>query len=105
PKTYRELQLKAKTAGLWGLQTPEEYGGAHLGSLMTALITMETARALVRFNYGGSADNILQAGNAEKKKHYLIPTIEGERHSCFALSEPDTGSDATNIKTTAVKRN
>ena len=104
-QTYRELQLKAKSAGLWGLQTPEEYGGANVGSLLTALINMETARALVRFNYGGSADNILQAGNDEQKKRYLIPTIEGERHSCFALSEPDTGSDATNIKTTAVKRN
>jgi acyl-CoA dehydrogenase len=104
-QTYRELQLKAKSAGLWGLQTPEEYGGANVGSLLTALINMETARALVRFNYGGSADNILQAGNDEQKQRYLIPTIEGERHSCFALSEPDTGSDATNIKTTAVKRN
>jgi len=105
PKTYRELQLKAKTAGLWGLNTPEEYGGANLGALLTALINMETARALVRFNYGGSADNILFAGNADQQKRYLIPTIEGERHSCFALSEPDTGSDATNIKTSAVKRN
>jgi acyl-CoA dehydrogenase len=103
-KTVRELQLKAKSAGLWGLNTPEEYGGANLGSQLTALISMETARALVRFSYGGSADNILFAGNEAQKQRYLIPTIEGERHSCFALSEPDTGSDATNIKTAAVKR-
>jgi acyl-CoA dehydrogenase len=102
---YRELQLKAKSAGLWGLLTPEDYGGANVGPLMAALINMETARALVRFNFGGSADNILYAGNEEQKQRYLIPTIEGERHSCFALSEPDTGSDATNIKTSAVKRN
>ncbi|GAC1317936.1 MAG: acyl-CoA dehydrogenase family protein [Chloroflexota bacterium] len=103
-KTYRALQLKAKSAGLWGLMTPEEYGGANVGQLMAALISMETARALVRFNYGGGADNILYAGTDEQKTRYLIPTIEGERHSCFALSEPDTGSDATNIKTSAVKR-
>src|SRR4051794_12337246 len=57
--TYKALQQKAKSAGLWGLMTPEEYGGANLGVLMTALINIETARALVRFNYGGSADNIL----------------------------------------------
>jgi acyl-CoA dehydrogenase len=105
PQTYRDLQLKARSAGLWGLQTPEEYGGANVGQLLAALITMETARALVRFNYGGSADNILYAATEEQKQRYLIPTIEGERHSCFALSEPDTGSDATNIKTTAIKRN
>ena len=96
------LQQKARTAGLWGLLTPQEYGGAELGLLMTALITIETARALVPFVYGGSADNILYYCNAEQKTRYLLPTIEGERSSCFALTEPDTGSDATNIQMPAV---
>ncbi|MDE3077418.1 MAG: acyl-CoA dehydrogenase family protein, partial [Chloroflexota bacterium] len=99
----RELQLKAKTAGLWGLMTPEEYGGANIGHFMTSLIAMETARALVQFDYGGSADNILYACNEDQKKRYLIPTIEGEKRSCFALTEPDTGSDATNIHMSAVR--
>src|SRR5579859_647473 len=36
--TIRGLQAKARTAGLWGLQTPEDYGGANLGSVMNALI-------------------------------------------------------------------
>ena len=101
--TTRELQQKAKTAGLWGLLTPEEHGGADLGLLMTALISIETARSLVSFNYGGSADNILYAGTDEQKQKYLLPTINGERRSCFALSEPGTGSDATNIQTRAIK--
>jgi acyl-CoA dehydrogenase len=101
--TTRELQQKAKTAGLWGLLTPDAYGGADLGLLMTCLINIETARSLVSFNYGGSADNILYAGSDEQKQKYLIPTIDGERRSCFALSEPNTGSDATNIQTRAVK--
>src|SRR5437870_2478839 len=103
--TLRQLQGTARKAGLWGLLTPEEYGGANVGLLMTALITMETARALVPFTYGGSGDNILYQCTPAQRERYLLPTIEGERHSCFALSEPDTGSDATNIKTTAVKRN
>src|SRR5688500_5765087 len=101
--TTRELQQKAKTAGLWGLLTPEQYGGADLGLFMTALISMETARSLISFNYGGSADNILYAGTEEQKQRYLVPTIEGERRSCFALSEPNTGSDATNIQTRATQ--
>jgi acyl-CoA dehydrogenase len=101
--TYRALQQKARTAGLWGLMTPEEYGGANLGVLTTALINIETARALVRFNYGGSADNILYGCNEEQKQRYLLPVIAGDRQSCFALTEPDTGSDATNIQTAAVK--
>ena len=101
--TIRQLQAKARKAGLWGLLTPEEYGGATLGFLMTALITMETARALVPFTYGGGADNILYQCTPALRERYLLPTIEGERQSCFALTEPDTGSDATNIQMPAVR--
>ncbi len=86
--TLRQVQLKAKEAGLWGLLTPESYGGANLGYLMTSLITIETARALIPFLYGGSADNILYACNEEQKQRYLLPTIAGDRSSCFALTEP-----------------
>ena len=103
PGDIRRLQQRAKTAGIWGLLTPEEYGGANLGLLMTALISMETSKALIPFSYGGSADNILYSGNAEQKQEYLVPTIEGDRTSCFALTEPDTGSDATNIRMPAVR--
>ena len=98
----RQLQSKARAAGLWGLLTPEEFGGANLGFLMTALITMETARALFPFSYGGAADNILYHCSPAQRQRYLLPTIEGDRQSCFALTEPDTGSDATNIKMAAV---
>ncbi len=101
--TLRQVQLKAKEAGLWGLLTPESYGGANLGYLMTSLITVETARALIPFIYGGSADNILYACNEEQKQRYLLPTIAGDRRSCFALTEPNTGSDATNIAMPVVK--
>ena len=101
--TIRALQQKARAAGLWGLLTPEKYGGAELVYLMTALITMETARALFPFTYGGTADNILYHGTPEQRERYLLPTIEGERQSCFALTEPDTGSDATNIKMPAIR--
>ncbi|MBO0682684.1 MAG: acyl-CoA/acyl-ACP dehydrogenase [Candidatus Dormibacteraeota bacterium] len=103
PATARALHERAKAAGLWGLLTPEEYGGADLGMLMTSMITMETARSLVNFNYGGSADNILYGGSEDQKREYLVPTINGERRSCFALSEPDTGSDATNIQARATR--
>lgn len=101
--TLRALREKARKAGLWGLLTPEEFGGANLGYLMTSLITMETARALFPFTYGGAADNILYQCTPAQRERYLIPTIEGERQSCFALTEPDTGSDATNIKMPALR--
>lgn len=101
--TERQLQERAKDLGLWGLATPEEYGGLDLGAQMNALITMTLFRCLVPFQFGGLADNILFSGTDEQKKEYLIPTIEGERRSCFALTEPTAGSDATNIRMTAVQ--
>ena len=53
------------------------------------------------FTFGGTADNILYAGNEEQKQRYLVPTIEGERRSCFAITEPGAGSDARAIRTRA----
>lgn len=103
PTDVHRLQQKARTAGLWGLLTPEEYGGANVGMLMTALISIETAKALIPFTYGGFADNILYVCNTEQKQRYLVPTIAGDRISCFALTEPDTGSDATNIQMPAIR--
>lgn len=103
PERLRELQLEARKAGFWGINTPEEYGGIDLGPVMTAIISMETGRTFVPFTFGGAADNILYQGNAEQRQRYLVPTIEGERHSCFAITEPGAGSDAKNIRTTAVK--
>ncbi|MBM7645617.1 acyl-CoA dehydrogenase [Scopulibacillus daqui] len=99
----KDLQLKAKELGFWGINTPEEYGGANLGPVMTALIQMELGRTFVPFNFGGSADNILYYCNEEQKKKYLLPVINSERKSCFALTEPSAGSDAANISMSAVK--
>jgi acyl-CoA dehydrogenase len=94
----RELQLKAKKFGFWGLSTPEEYGGMNLPAIMQSLLWTEVGRTFVQFKFGGEADNILYYGNEEQKKEYLIPTIEGDRISCFAITEPGAGSDAANIK-------
>ncbi|HEV7896545.1 MAG TPA: acyl-CoA dehydrogenase family protein [Planosporangium sp.] len=97
----RELQLKAKKFGFWGLSTPEEYGGMNLPAVMQSLIWTELGRTFVPFRFGGEADNILFYANEEQKREYLIPTIEGERISCFAITEPGAGSDAANIKLSA----
>jgi len=103
PGLYHELQAKAKALGFWGINTPEAYGGANLGAVMSALIAMELGRTLVPFTFGGNADNILYYGNEQQKQEYLVPTIEGTRRSCFALTEPGAGSDPSSIRTTAVK--
>jgi acyl-CoA dehydrogenase len=99
----RELQLKAKEFGLWGINTPEEYGGINLGVVMSAMIGLELGRCFVPFQFGGGADNILYSANQQQKETYLLPTISGERKSCFAITEPTAGSDATNIRMSATK--
>ncbi|SCZ15150.1 Acyl-CoA dehydrogenase [Streptomyces sp. 136MFCol5.1] len=98
-----ELRAKARRTGFWGMNTPEEYGGMNLGAVMSAILAMETGRTYVPFSFGGSADNILYSCNDEQKQRYLIPTIEGERRSCFAITEPGAGSDARNIRTRAMR--
>ena len=100
---FRGLQDKAKQSGFFGVTTPEEYGGMGLGSVMAALIEIELGRSFVQFKFGGDADNILFFANDEQKKAYLEPTISGERYSCFAITEPGAGSDARNIRTSAVR--
>ncbi|HEX5117586.1 MAG TPA: acyl-CoA dehydrogenase family protein [Pseudonocardiaceae bacterium] len=97
------LQAKARKAGFWGVQTPTEYGGMGLSAVMTALLEVELGRSFVPFRFGGAADNILFHANEEQKRRYLLPTIEGERRSCFAITEPGAGSDAKNIRTSAVQ--
>jgi len=97
----RELQLKAKKFGFWGLSTPEEYGGMNLPAVLQSLIWTEVGRTFVQFKFGGEADNILYYANDAQKQEYLIPTIEGDRISCFAITEPGAGSDAANIKLSA----
>ena len=97
----QDLQDKARRAGFWGVLTPEEYGGMGLGAVMAALMEVELGRSFIPFRFGGYADNILFHANDEQRERYLRPTIEGERRSCFAITEPGAGSDAKAIRTSA----
>ena len=101
PDELRSLQDKAKESGFFGVHTPEEYGGMGLGAVMNALIEVELGRSFVPFRFGGDADNILYDANEEQRAAYLVPTINGERRSCFAITEPGAGSDARAIRTSA----
>ncbi|GAB3498391.1 acyl-CoA dehydrogenase family protein [Amycolatopsis cihanbeyliensis] len=98
-----DLQAKARESGFWGVQTPESYGGMGLSAVMTALLEAELGRTFVPFYFGGAADNILFQASDEQQAEYLLPTIEGKRRSCFAITEPGAGSDAKAIRTTARK--
>ena len=103
PQELHDLRQLAKKSDFWGIQTPVEYGGMGLDAVTTALVEIELGRTFIPFSFGGGADNILFYANEEQKKRYLLPTIAGERKSCFAITEPGAGSDAKAIRTRAVQ--
>jgi len=101
PEELKALRGTAKASGFFGIQTPQDHGGMGLGAVMAALVEVELGRTFVQFTFGGDADNILYDANEEQQQTYLLPTISGDRKSCFAITEPGAGSDARAIRTSA----
>ncbi|WP_047870527.1 acyl-CoA dehydrogenase family protein [Nocardiopsis sp. RV163] len=97
------LRELARKSDFWGVETPVEYGGMGLDPVTAAIIEIELGRTFLTFKFGGEADNILYHADEEQKERYLLPTIAGERRSCFAITEPGAGSDAKAIRTRAVR--
>lgn len=107
----RDLWLKCGEMGLQGLPVPEEYGGAGLDALSTAI-------ALEALGYGCEDGGlsfsicahllacvipIINHGTEEQKQKYLPKLSSGELIAVNAMSEPGSGSDAYNMKTRAIK--
>ena len=94
-------------AGLLGLTIPKEYGGLGLSSSAYARVfeTLSSVDAslavLVGVHCGLGAKAIVLHGNDQQKERYLPPLARGDFLAAYALTEPDVGSDAQNIKTTA----
>jgi alkylation response protein AidB-like acyl-CoA dehydrogenase len=97
------------TEHLLCLRCPKEYGGPGLDKISECISMEELNRLCVGIGagimvQGGlSTDPILHFGSGELKRKYLTPAVRGEKVGAFALTEPDAGSDAAGIRTTAVK--
>jgi alkylation response protein AidB-like acyl-CoA dehydrogenase len=95
--------------GLMGTWIPEAYGGSDLGALAVALVAEEIAWACAATatNWGASALGgypILLAGTEAQRRRYLPRIATGELLAAYSLSEPDAGSDAASLRTTAVRK-
>ena len=93
---------------LFGLFIPEEYGGMGMNVLNLCLATEELSRACggIAVCYAASALGtfpIVLFGNEEQKKKYLPDLAKGKKLAAFGITEPEAGSDASAIKTTARK--
>jgi acyl-CoA dehydrogenase family protein 9 len=100
------IQALAKH-GLLGLTIPKEYGGAGLSSTGYARVFGEVSRTdaslavLIGVHCGLGSKAIVLFGSPEQKERYLPMLARGETLAAYALTEPDIGSDAQNIKTAA----
>ncbi|MFL5484918.1 MAG: acyl-CoA dehydrogenase family protein [Gemmatimonadaceae bacterium] len=94
--------------GMLGLTIPRQYGGLELSSsayarVFETLSTIDASLAvLVGVHCGLGSKAIVLHGNDQQKERYLPPLARGDFLAAYALTEPDVGSDAQNIKTTAI---
>ena len=104
----RELYDTFAQAGLMGLTVPERYGGAGADCISYALAIEEVARvdagtATTLSVHLMIAAAILQLGSDTQRERYLPRLAEGQTLAAFALTEPDAGSDAAAIRSTATR--
>jgi len=100
-----QLVAKMGQMGLFGLRIPKEYGGLGLSVLETCLVAEELGKgglAFIRLIGGGSL-GIAESGTEEQKRRYLPLLASGKLIGATVMTESEAGSDAGNIKTTAVK--
>jgi glutaryl-CoA dehydrogenase (non-decarboxylating) len=106
-KNFRpDLVRKMGELGFYGTMIPEEYGGTGLGYLAMVLITEEIARAQSAMRVAinmqiGPAVTLLQFGTEEQRKKFIPPLVSGETIGCFAITEPEAGSDVAGMRTVA----
>ncbi|XP_046387692.1 short-chain specific acyl-CoA dehydrogenase, mitochondrial-like [Ischnura elegans] len=107
-QAYPHVQLqKMGSLGLMGINVPEAYGGPGLDSLAFSIAVEEISRGCASTGVIMSIHNSLymamidKFGRDDQKKTFLSPFTTGETVGCFALSEPDAGSDAAALSTTA----
>src|SRR5213592_3333074 len=102
-----DLVRKIADQGYLGAIVPREYGGAGLDYVTYGLVVEEVGRAdsamrtVVSVQTSLVCSSILRWGTEEQKEHYLPRLCSGEWLGCYALTEPDTGSDAANQRTRA----
>jgi len=95
--------------GAFGVAVPEQYGGAGLDYVSLALVLEEIAAGdggtstIISVNNCPVCSIAMMYANDEQKERFLRPLAQGEMLGAFALTEPHTGSDASALRTTAVK--
>lgn len=105
----KEAHQGLAALGAYGICVPEEHGGAGLDYLTLALVLEEIAAGDGGTSTAISVTNcpvnaiLMRYGNAQQKKQWLEPLAQGQMLGAFCLTEPQAGSDASSLRTTARK--
>jgi butyryl-CoA dehydrogenase len=105
-----ELVARMAELGFLGIAVPDQYGGAGLDHISYVLAMEEVSRAcastgvIMSVNNSLVCDPIKRFGTEAQKKEWLVPLAQGKLLGCFALSEPEAGSDAAAQRTIAEKQ-
>jgi butyryl-CoA dehydrogenase len=105
----RDLFARAGELGLAGVSVAPELGGSGMDVVSYAIVIEEISRVCANLGVILSVNNSLVCdpiegfGNDDQKKRFLEPLARGEKLGCFALTEPNAGSDAANQQTRAIR--
>ncbi|RZN06378.1 acyl-CoA dehydrogenase [Bradyrhizobium genosp. SA-3] len=94
----------AHKAGLWGLRLPPALGGADLPSVDRLAVIEENCKCLAPIRFGGDLTSAIFHLSGEQKSRYLDPCLREAKRYCFALTEPNGGSDPARAISTYAKR-
>jgi butyryl-CoA dehydrogenase len=103
----RDLFDQAGELGLAGVTVPEQYGGAGMDTVSYCLVIEEISRVcasngvILSVNNSLVCDPLLDFGTEEQKEKFLTPLASGKQLGCFALTEPQAGSDPSALRTLA----
>jgi butyryl-CoA dehydrogenase len=106
----RDILRKAAELGLTGIAIPQEFGGAGMDHIAYSIVIEEIARAcasnavILSVQNSLFCDPILRFGTDAQKQKFLVPFARGEKIGCFALTEPQAGSNAAALTTKAVRK-
>ena len=107
----RDLVNKAAKLGLLGVLVPDPYGGAGLDHVSFAIFVEEVARfcastaVILDVHNSVGTEPVVLFGSEEQKGRWLPDLAQGKKLAAFALTEPEAGSDAAHLKTTAIRSN
>lgn len=102
------IDARSKQLGLWGMDAPEEFGGADLPHTVVAAVNMELGRTVTPYTFPPDSPNLrmmVATASPAQQERYVRPYVEGRTISAIGISEPGAGSDPRRMRTRATRSN